>query len=296
MAGIGFALRKLVQKDDINGVVQAFGYSAFAAAGPWLFTVICLFGINIVGTMVSSMEAVEQFRIVVVYNNCFAVLVSSPIAVIATRFTSDRIYDKKVDDIPGVLLLSLLLVYGISALIAIPLYFFYANMTSDYALLSTINFFLLGGIAVVGVFLTALKDYVTISVVFSIGMLVSFLSAWYLAGSYGASGMLFGFSIGLALIQFVIATKIFAEYPYHFKIPQFFFGYFRKHWDLALGIFMYNAAAWVDKWVMWFAPEHRRYANNLIAYPGYDSSMFLAYISIIPAISIFTVILGSQFL
>lgn len=295
MAGIGFALRKLVQKDDINGVVQAFGYSAFAAAGPWLFTVICLFGINLVGTMVSSVDAIENFRLVVVYNNCFAILVSSPVAVIATRYTSDRIYDKKVDDIPGVLLLSLLLVYGTCALIAIPLYFGYAKMTSDYALLSVINFCLMGGIAVVGVFLTALKDYVTISVVFAVGMLVSFLGAWYLAGPYGAHGMLFGFSIGLALIQFVIATKIFAEYPYHFRIPENFFGYFRKHWDLGLGIFLYNAGAWVDKWIMWFAPEHRRYDNNLIAYPGYDSAMFLAYISIIPAISIFTVILEANF-
>lgn len=295
MAGIGFALRKLIARDDINGVVQAFGYSAFAAAGPWLFTVLCLFGINLVGTSMSSIAEVELFRIIIVYNNCFAILFASPVAVIATRYTSDRIYELRADDIPGVLLVSLGLVYAISLVLAVPLYFFYASLEPEFALLSVINFCLMAGIAVVGVFLTALKDYVTISIVFALGLLTSFVGAWYLAGTFGAYGMLFGFSIGLALIQFIIVTKVFAEYPYHFKFPKGLFGYFPKHWDLAVGIFIYNAAAWVDKWVMWFAPEHRRYDNNLIAYPAYDSSMFLAYLSIIPAVAIFTVILEANF-
>jgi polysaccharide biosynthesis protein PelG len=296
MAGIGFALRKLVQRDDLNGVVQAFSYSAFAAAGPWMFTILCLLGINIVGLNVSNVDEVEQFRLVVVYNNCFALLIVSPIAVIATRFTADRIYDKDVHEVPSILIVSLLMTYTICTLFAFPLYFWVADMKASFAILSVICFSMLGGIAVVGVFLTALKDYYTISWVFLIGMLISFLSAWFLAADYGADGMLVGFIFGLMFINFIITTKIFAEYPYHYEFPYKLFGYFKKHWELALGIFLYNAGAWVDKWVMWLDPEtHRRYDNNLIANPAYDSAMFLAYLSIVPAVSIFTVILEANF-
>ena len=42
MAGIGFALRTLVERDDLSARLQGYGHAAIVAAGPWLFTVLAL--------------------------------------------------------------------------------------------------------------------------------------------------------------------------------------------------------------------------------------------------------------
>ncbi len=42
MAGIGFELNKLARRDDLMGIAGAYLHSAFAIAGPWLFTVVAL--------------------------------------------------------------------------------------------------------------------------------------------------------------------------------------------------------------------------------------------------------------
>lgn len=39
MAGIGFELRKLVERGDLLGLAEGYGYAALAASGPWIFTI-----------------------------------------------------------------------------------------------------------------------------------------------------------------------------------------------------------------------------------------------------------------
>jgi len=99
--------------------------------------------------------------------------------------------------------------------------------------------------------------------------------------------MLNGFSSGLAVIIGMLLGNILAEYPYPIREPFAFLGYFRKFWDLALSGLTYNMAIWVDKWVMWFAPEAVKTSNGLIVYPHYDSTMFIAYLTTVPAMALF---------
>ena len=42
MAGIGFELRKLLQRDTLAAPVAALGHAAVIAAGPWIFTILAL--------------------------------------------------------------------------------------------------------------------------------------------------------------------------------------------------------------------------------------------------------------
>ncbi len=63
--------------------------------------------------------------------------------------------------------------------------------------------------------------------------------------------------------------------------------HFRKYWELAVGGLCYNAAIWVDKFIMWFAPERVMLDSKMIMYPDYDTAMFLAYITIVPSMAMF---------
>jgi polysaccharide biosynthesis protein PelG len=296
MAGIGFALRTLVKRDNLHGVITAFGHSTFAAAGPWLFTVLALALISVFNNSHMGQSTVEQFRLIIAYSNCFAIICASPIVIVASRYLSDKIYEKKPEEVPGLLLVSLIIVIGMCFIICMPFYGVYFNLSPAVRVGAIINFCLIGSMAVIGSFLTAIKDYTTVSLVFLIGMGGSLLGATFLSNYLQMTGLLLGYNIGLTLILYVLVAKILAEFPYTFRWPQKFLSYFGEHNYLWAGALIYNCAAWSDKWVMWaFAPETRVFPTGMIAYPIYDSSMFLSFLSILPAVAIFTVILESQF-
>ncbi|MBF0172949.1 MAG: exopolysaccharide Pel transporter PelG, partial [Magnetococcales bacterium] len=74
-----------------------------------------------------------------------------------------------------------------------------------------------------------------------------------------------------------------------------FMGHFRRYWDLALVGLTFNLAAWVDKWIMWFAPERETVAGGFYSYSNYDSAMFLAYLSIVPSMASFVLSMETRF-
>jgi uncharacterized membrane protein len=58
---------------------------------------------------------------------------------------------------------------------------------------------------------------------------------------------------------------------------------------------VYFAGIWVDKWLMWAAPERLKLPAGLISYPDYDSALFLAALSIVPSMAVFVVNIETQF-
>ncbi|MBP2315773.1 exopolysaccharide Pel transporter PelG [Azospirillum soli] len=295
MAGIGFALRKLARRDDLLGVLQGYAHSAFITSGPWMFTILALAGINLVGKDLVAMEELTLFRVVVIYNFCFSVVFTGPLVMVATRYLADAIYAKQVDTAPGMLLATLGLAYAIAALTAGPFYLFLSDLPAPMAAAALINFFLVSGIWVVSIFLSALKDYVAVTTAFGFGMLAATVATGVLGAFAGPTGMVWGFSAGLAVIQFGLIARVFAEYPYRVARLFAFMAYFRKYWDLALVGLFANLAVWVDKWIMWFVPERETVSGAMVIYSAYDSAMFVAYLTIVPALTLFTVNIETRF-
>lgn len=295
MAGIGFALRKLARRDDLLGVLQGYAHSAFITSGPWMFTILALAGINFVGRDMVGLEELALFRVVVIYNFCFSVVFTGPLVLVATRYLADAIYSKEVDAAPGMLLATLGLAYAIAALTAGPFYLFFSDLPTPIMLGGLVNFFLVCGIWVVSIFLSALKDYVSVTTAFGVGMLVGIATTALFGSLYGAAGMVWGFSLGLAGIQFGLIARVFAEYPYKVARLFAFLSYFPKYWDLALIGLIANLAVWSDKWVMWFVPEREIISGAMVIYTEYDSAMFVAYLTILPALTLFTVNIETRF-
>ncbi|MBF0416368.1 MAG: exopolysaccharide Pel transporter PelG [Magnetococcales bacterium] len=295
MAGIGFVLRNLTNKDDLSGLLSGFAYSALIATGPWLFTIVALTGILTLGSLFTTFEQQIAFRVAVIYNFSFSLVISGPIVMVLTRHVADLIYLKEVDKAPGALVGGLILVYAIQLPIAVFFYFYYLEMDFLTAISAFINYFLINGIWVASIFVTALKDYKTVMRVFLLGMTMGAVSNPFLSKDLGVLGMYTGFNAGLVIILFGIIARVFAEYPYDAKN---FFGFmhgFRRYWDLALVGFTFNLAAWADKWIMWFAPEREVLAGGFISYSNYDSAMFLAYLTIVPSMASFVLSMETRF-
>jgi len=295
MAGIGFELRKLTRRDDLLGVLQGTAHSALASTGPWLFTILSLAGIVLISSSFVSREESFTFQLIVIYNFAFSLVMSSPVVMLTTRLLADAIFEKKVEEAPSFFLVSMASLFVSQIFIAGPFYFFFVNLPTGARLAALANFFLVTGIWVVSVFLTALKDYRSVTSSFAIGVGASLAGCFWLAPKYSVTGMLFGFNIGLTFIFFSLAARVFTEYPYPmiriYKLKL----HIRKYWEIALGGFVYNLAIWVDKWIMWFAPERRILSSGMVSCPEYDSGMFLAYLSIVPAMAIFVFSIETDF-
>lgn len=295
MAGIGFVLRKLIREDNLLGLCRAFTHSALVSSGPWLLTILAIGTIVSLGSFYTSSQELQEFRLIVIYNFAFSLVFTAPVFMIATRYLADCIYKEEVSAAPGMLMGALLIIYLVQFPIVVVFYLAYASLPTILALSAIANFMLISSIWLIAVFLTALKDYKAITLTFAIGITVSITASTMLAKHFAAVGMLNGFSIGLALITSSLLAHVFAEYPYPMKKPLKLLHYFHKYWEVALGGLIYNLAVWVDKWVMWFAPEADRYANHMISYTHYDSAMFFAYLTIVPALAMFVFSIETSF-
>lgn len=295
MAGIGFVLRRLTQRDDLLGLAGAYLHAAWISSGPWLFTILSIAGVNLMLARFAPQSAVEVFRIVIIYNFGFSLLIAGPITMVATRYLADRIYEKDVGEAPGMMLGALTIQFAAQTLIGMPFYLLATEMDVATRILSLVNFYAIGGIWIVAIFLSALKSYNSISITFLVGMVVSFVLSVLLANTVGAAGILFGFTIGLLVVFFALAARVLAEYPYPVKNPFGFTRYFRRYWELGFAGLFANAAVWVHSWVMWFAPERRVIAGVMISFPAYDSAMFLAYLSLLPGMAIFLISIETRF-
>lgn len=293
MAGIGFELNKLAKRDDLMGIMGAYLHSAFAIAGPWLFTVVALaFTTYMYGGQGS--EELLNFRGVIVYNFSFSLALSAPVYFIMTRYLADQIHVKNVTSTPTVMLESMMMVFLFNLPLAIFFYGIYFDMPIELRLAAFANMFLISGVWLLSVYLTALKDFSAVTWTFIIGMVVAVLAAEYL-GDGKAAGMVAGYNIGMSLIVFMLAGRIFAEYPYHLTTEFAIKPFWHKYWELALGGFFYNAALWIDKWIMWFAPEAVELPSKMRFFPDYDSAMFMAAMSILPSLALFVFAIETNF-
>ena len=296
MAGIGFALQRLSRRGDILGIVAAYVHAAFASSAPWLFTVMALASVIIYAGPAYMNYDMLTMRMVIIYNFAFSLVFTSPFYMVTTRHVSDLIYSQKVGSVSRTLIHTLLW----STLIQLPFvggfYFFYADISTNLALLATINYMAVAYLWLVMVYLSALKDFTSIAVIFGLGMGVAGFLSIQLMQDYGPMGLLAGFTVGVITIVMLVTAKVFHEYPNQSwsgrmrMLPKY-----RKYIDLALSATFYNAAIWADKWVMWLAPEATTLPSGLTMNVPYDSAMFLAYLTVVPALALFVFSVETNF-
>lgn len=293
MAGIGFILRKLVKKGSIGDIMMAYFHATLATCGAWLFTVIALAIFFLIFKTWPSVIDVEIFRSIILYNYSFSLALSSPVAMLATRVLADQIYARKIDEGPGLMLGGLVVLFACGLPISTLFYFGYANLSFIVATLAVFNFLIISGIWLLSIFITALQYYFIVTATFVIGLLLSLFLTSFFAYQHltedGVFNMLLGFTIGLAFILSSLIALVFVEYPAVCKELFKFMGYWKKYWEIVVGGTCYNMAIWIDKWIMWFSPERELLSNNLILYPDYDIPMFVAYLTIVPAMALFLI-------
>ncbi|MEZ5354043.1 MAG: exopolysaccharide Pel transporter PelG [Bryobacteraceae bacterium] len=294
MAGIGFELRKLSARGDLSGLAQGYFHAAVAAAGPWLLTVVALAAVNLVAPARLSPLDRATFQGIVLYNFGFSLILAAPLGAVATRFLADAIYARDVSRVPGMLIGALALTMLVLAPLAAGFYLPRPNTPLSVKLLACANFSVIGGIWIASLFSTALKNHKAVTRAFGLGLGLGLAGVAWL-GHWGVAGMLAGFTAGLALTLFALIARALAEYGHPAREPFAFLAGIKKHRALAASALVYNMAIWVDKWILWAAPERTALPNGLVSFPDYDTAMFFAYLTIVPALALFIVEAETEF-
>ena len=100
MAGIGFELKKLFNKEGIISSVFAGLYATIVTIGPTIMVIVAL---NLMYFLLPyieiSLNEREVLSSTILYVFIFALIIASPVNIVLSRYTADRIYMEDYDSI-----------------------------------------------------------------------------------------------------------------------------------------------------------------------------------------------------
>ncbi len=297
MAGIGFELRKLLEKRSYFGLFQAYAYAGVISSGPWVLSIV---GILMVGILSASVVVpatlVQQFQVSVTYLIMASLILSGPLQIAFTRFIADRLFEKKeravLPNFMGALCLAMMTSGVLGVVLVLTLF---GEQSDVYRLLMISGFVILNGIWISTLLLSGLKQYKQIVSMFAFGYVVTVAGALALRG-LGMEGLLFGFVLGHLVLLIGMVTVILRNFPADRLIVFDFMKRGAMYPALMATGLLYNFAVWADKLLFWYYPDTGQQSiGPLNASLIYDLPVFLAYLAIIPGMAVFLIRIETDF-
>lgn len=297
MAGIGFELRKLLKKDTLFGLLEAYTYAGIIGSGPWVLSIIGILIIGLLSTaVVVPAYLVTQFQTSVTYLIASSLIFTGCAQLAFTRFVSDRLFEKRNDLILGNLnglLMGTVVVASLLGTLAI--FVALPGESVAYRILMLAGFVLMCCIWIITIFLSGLKRYKAIVLTFAAGYATT-VGLALLLRPFGLEGLMAGFVIGHCLLFGGMWWLVVSYFP---QVQLIRFEFARREWLygslIVIGL-LYNLGVWADKIMFWFFPgTSAPIIGHLRASVIYDLPVFLAYLSIIPGMAVFMVRIETDF-
>jgi uncharacterized membrane protein len=230
--------------------------------------------------------ATVQFQVVVTYLIAFSLILAGPLQLLFARYASDCVHLKRPQAVVPNLLGALILMLVIAAAVG-------AALLPILPGSIVVRAWLVGAFATVcaiwlaTVFVSAIKAPLRILVAFFVGYSVSAVAAIALQ-SLGLEGLLAGFTLGQGVLLFLLLAPLSRDYAGNVSFQ--FLSAARLYPALLLTGLLWPLALWCDKFVFWFNPPTSEAVFGVLrASPIYDTPIFLAYLSIIPGVTVFQV-------
>jgi uncharacterized membrane protein len=298
MAGIGFELRRLLRKNTLLGLVEAYAYAGIIGSGPWVFSII---GILLVGIFSASIVVpsilVTQFQTSVTYLVASSLILTGLVQLAFTRFVSDRLFEKKREVIlPNLNGLMLIVVMVASVIGTFCLFILLPELGLLYRLLMLAGFVLMCAVWVMTVFLSGMKRYKAIVILFGCAYALIVLTAlWW--RPHGLEGLLGGFVFGNLILLAGMWVLTVREFNPQGPLISFEFADSKKLYPslMAIGLLLQPRDLGRQIHVLVLptdlGSDHRHLRASLI----YDLPVFLSYLSIIPGMAVFLVRIETDF-
>ncbi len=299
MAGIGFELQKLARQESLSSVLAAGGHAAVIAAGPWLFTIASLAVISVTVERYVGLDALANFRAVIIYAFATSLVLTAPVTMVATRLVADALWARQPERVRP-LLFAAFAMSAVSVSVGVVALSLYFRVPLALALAFACSTLTVALIWVALGFCGAVRDYGAVTASFLAGLAVAVLASLSAASAgFEAFGMVYGFASGLMVTFLGLTLRVLATFPHPVTglrggLRQLLGG-FSTYRSLAWGALAGTAAVWIDKWVFWFSPVGESVQGGFVHAPLYDSAMFIASLVIIPSLASFVAKLETDF-
>ncbi|ONN27269.1 hypothetical protein XJ44_05685 [Thermosipho affectus] len=289
MAGVGFKLNKLFFQNRVSTDALAILYSILTASGPWIITTLSLW---IILNYLNIFNI--YFNTAIIYGFIFSIIISGIFSMFLSRRISDIMYLKEYEKIlPETLGI---IVANATLLIIFLVLFFLFNPQPFKFIISftylTLSLLVLWLISIAAISTDEINWYITSYVLMGISSIVfSKLFSYYnLSEIYGYA---LGITVGI-ITNFITVYNTFGNNNQ--KISFEWLKEIKKYWQLMLIGVSYYLAIWVDDFIVWNNPNFGEELIDGFKFSFiYDSPMFFCYLTIIPTITMFILVLETRF-
>lgn len=298
MAGIGFELQRVLRKGGIVSFLKVALAGTIITAGPWLMSVV---GILLIGRTSGSAlgEGQRLFLGVISYSFAFGLFVFGGSHYIFTRFVADLVYEEKNREAGSALLLFVLATIVVAGVMAVVAVRFIQPQGISHVGVFRVSIALLFVVINVNwllmIFVSLLKQFIRIFIVYLLGVVLSFLGVNLLAAPLGLAGALLGFAGGqgfIVIVLYALTVKEFAPGSLPIRAALRYFGTFRY---LFLCGTLYYWGIWIDKMVYWFTCGSSVQGTFIRIFDFYDIPVFFANLALIPGLVYFMIINETEF-
>lgn len=285
MAGIGFELRKIFSKTSISSRIRGIVFGTMTTIGPTIIFLAMLIGINLTLDSLNVPEGQQIFfSSATLYLFLFSIIISGATGTTITRFISDRIHEDEEDYIPSAM-------FGTSIFVSVLASFFAATIVSLLYLDGITDLLMLGLFYTLTIvvsitynlmlFISALKEYIKITLAFLVGILfgaLTFVFLYFLSNLNILVTILFAMVLVFATISLILAYLILTFFNHSNQKYFAFMLYYKKHPYLFLSGLLYIVTLYVPNILYWLFSDIAIQVSIFRVAPSYDMALFLAIV------------------
>lgn len=298
MAGIGFELKKIFAGKGIAGKAWGYSCAAVIVSGPTFLAVLLLIGLQRIA-MASNLEGWDILLGLVTYAMFGALIASSVISQILSRWAADALYSKNYDRVLPSL-------FGGYAVIMVPSGILYALLLRSASpmvstpdlILAWLFFALMVMVYLELSYLTALKNYLNVLLWFVAGVIMALVIAYVyviVMAQPVITSILTGLIFGYGVIFCGYTIQLYRELPVGSGSKFRFIEYIFKYPQLILNSLLSILMVYSHIIVVWFS----RYGEHITGFfyraPIYDTSAFYAFLVSMPTNILFVVSMETHF-
>ncbi|MCL2833126.1 MAG: exopolysaccharide Pel transporter PelG [Treponema sp.] len=282
MAGIGFELNKLFNRKSIVNYIGAYTAAAMVFTGPVLLGIVLLLFVRILSGMGGAVKHEQDIIVVIItYSLIGSMLLNNVFSTTVTRYIADMMYSKKEKRVMPALHGCISSQLAIAALIWGP-FMIFSGAGPVYSFMGFILFCELVAVWTLISFISAVKDYIRIIIIFAAGVgsaILAGLVLVLLTPFDTIASMLVSVYIGYGVMVFGYYDTLKRYFPESeggaFKFVEYFFLNPQLS-GIGLGLSIGTFSHFL---VVWLSPFGERIIGNFFSAPMYDVPALFAFIT-----------------
>ncbi|CAH0119446.1 MULTISPECIES: exopolysaccharide Pel transporter PelG [unclassified Paenibacillus] len=298
MAGVGFELRKLYEKEGVFNRLKAYVFSSVITVGPLCS---CMLAVAAIQWMMIERGAHynerELFFSGLVYAFVFSYIFHSAIGMLMTRTVSDMIYEQRYGEILPSVFGGLKILLPAAALGG-GAFLIWSPLPVSYKLPLYINFMELIVIWHLTVYVSAIKRFKAVFYAFLTGMAVALAAAWgWLSWTNAptAADMTLCLAGGWLITMLWLLGVVKESFRVRAQAPDFaWLQRARQYPSLIAAGLLGTLGLYSHQFVYWLT-NGRWVQDAFLMTPEYDAAVFYAFLSITPTLVMFVVSLETNF-